>query len=255
MLWKVRHLCLHLSTQAGVCNALGAKYAKELGFSRVILARETRLADIVEIAKIIETEAFVQGALCTCFSGQCYLSSFAGGNSGNRGKCKQPCRKRYKIDRAGFDEYAYRISLSDLCVGEDIQKLTEAGVSSFKIEGRMRRPEYVASAVAYYRALIDGKKAEAENKPFYRWPESVHQEPEQRKRLRQAQAENFQVEAVGKNGRKICRMKAASDPDFYFVALGICQCPEFKATHKPCKHIYKIALNKGLIQAAPEGEA
>ena len=99
------------------------------------------------------------------------------------------------------------------------------------------------------------KKIEAENKPFYRWPKSVHQEPEQRKRLRQAQAENFQVEAVGKNGRKICRMKAASDPDFYFVALGICQCPEFKATHKPCKHIYKIALNKGLIQAAPEGEA
>lgn len=99
------------------------------------------------------------------------------------------------------------------------------------------------------------KKAEAENKPFYRWPESVHQEPEQRKRLRQAQAENFQVEAVGKNGRKICRMKAASDPDFYFVALGICQCPEFKETHKPCKHIYRIALNKGLIQAATEGKS
>ena len=99
------------------------------------------------------------------------------------------------------------------------------------------------------------KKAEADNKPFYRWPESVHQEPEQRKRLRQAQAENFQVEAVGKNGRKICRMKAASDPDFYFVALGICQCPEFKETHKPCKHIYRIALNKGLIQAATEGKS
>ena len=99
------------------------------------------------------------------------------------------------------------------------------------------------------------KKAEADNKPFYRWPESVHQEPEQRKRLRQAQAENFQVEAVGKNGGKICRMKAASDPDFYFVALGICQCPEFKETHKPCKHIYRIALNKGLIQAATEGKS
>ena len=97
--------------------------------------------------------------------------------------------------------------------------------------------------------------AEADNKPFYRWPESVHQEPEQRKRLRQAQAENFQVEAVGKNGGKICRMKAASDPDFYFVALGICQCPEFKETHKPCKHIYRIALNKGLIQAATEGKS
>ena len=99
------------------------------------------------------------------------------------------------------------------------------------------------------------KKAEADNKPFYRWPESVHLEPEQRTRLRQAQAENFQVEAVGKNGGKICRMKAASDPDFYFVALGICQCPEFKETHKPCKHIYRIALNKGLIQAATEGKS
>ena len=99
------------------------------------------------------------------------------------------------------------------------------------------------------------KKAEAENKPFYRWPESVHQEPEQKRRLRQAETENFQVEAVGKNGGKICRMKAVSDPVFYFVALGICQCPEFKETHKPCKHIYRIALNKGLIQAATEGKS
>lgn len=148
-------MCLHLSTQAGVCNAYGAAYAKELGFSRVILARETKLADIAEIAKIIETEVFVQGALCTCFSGQCYMSSFAGGNSGNRGKCKQPCRKRYTIDRKGFEELAYRISLSDLCVGEDVQKLIEAGVSSFKIEGRMRRPEYVSAAVTYYKNVLD----------------------------------------------------------------------------------------------------
>lgn len=149
-------MCLHLSTQAGVCNAYGAAYAKSLGFSRVILSRETSLADIAEIAKLIETEVFVQGALCTCFSGQCYLSSFAGGNSGNRGKCKQPCRKRYSIDRKGFEELAYRISLSDLCVGEDVAKLAEAGVSSFKIEGRMRRPEYVSAAVTYYKNILDG---------------------------------------------------------------------------------------------------
>ena len=88
-------ICLHLSTQAGTCNAYGARLAKKLGFSRVILARETAFKDIEEIAKIIETEVFVQGALCTCFSGQCYFSSFAGGNSGNRGRCKQPCRKLY----------------------------------------------------------------------------------------------------------------------------------------------------------------
>lgn len=146
---------LHLSTQAGVCNVYGAKLAKRYGFDRVILARETSFDDIKEIANIIETEVFVQGALCTCFSGQCYMSSFAGGNSGNRGKCKQPCRKLYNIDRAGFDEMAYRLSLSDLSVGEDIFKLIDAGVVSFKIEGRMRRPEYVAAAVQYYRNLID----------------------------------------------------------------------------------------------------
>ena len=149
-------ICLHLSTQAGVCNAYGARYAKEMGFSRVILARETKLADIKEIAKIIETEVFVQGALCTCFSGQCYLSSFAGGNSGNRGKCKQPCRKKYSIDREGFDELAYRISLSDLSVVEQVSALMEAGVSSFKIEGRMRRAEYVSASVNYYKKLLSG---------------------------------------------------------------------------------------------------
>ena len=82
---------LHLSTQAGVCNVFGAKLAKRYGFSRVILARETKLNDIEEICKIIETEVFIQGALCTSLSGHCYFSSFIGGNSGNRGYCKQPC--------------------------------------------------------------------------------------------------------------------------------------------------------------------
>lgn len=152
-------IVLHLSTQAGCCNVYGARLAKKFGFERVILARETKLADIREIAGIIETEVFVQGALCTCFSGQCYMSSFAGGNSGNRGKCKQPCRKMYSLDRAGFEERAYRLSLSDLSVGKNISELVGAGVKSFKIEGRMRRPEYVAAAVKYYRDLIDGNGA------------------------------------------------------------------------------------------------
>ncbi|MGN1373087.1 MAG: U32 family peptidase [Candidatus Coproplasma sp.] len=155
-------MVLHLSTQAGICNEYGARYAKSLGFDRVILARETKLADVEKIAKIIETEVFVQGALCTCFSGQCYLSSFAGGNSGNRGKCKQPCRKKYKINRKNYDLYAYRISLSDLSVGESIEKLVDAGVASFKIEGRMRRPEYVAAAVNYYKTLLEGREAKAQ---------------------------------------------------------------------------------------------
>ena len=151
-------IVLHLSTQAGVCNVYGAKLAKKYGFSRVILARETPLAEIRKITDIIETEVFVQGALCTCFSGQCYFSSFAGGNSGNRGRCKQPCRKTYAYDRNGNVEKTYALSLSDLCVGEDIEKLINVGVTSFKIEGRMRRAEYVAAAVRYYRLLLDKKE-------------------------------------------------------------------------------------------------
>ena len=148
-------MILHLSTQAGICNAEGAKFAKECGFSRVILARETPLSEIEKITPILETEVFVQGALCTCYSGQCYFSSFAGGNSGNRGRCKQPCRKLYSYNRAGFEEKSYALSLSDLSVGEWIEKFANIGVTSFKIEGRMRRAEYVAAAVRYYRAILD----------------------------------------------------------------------------------------------------
>ena len=157
---KYPQIVLHLSTQAGICNTYGAKYAKECGFSRVILARETPLKEIEKITQIIETEVFVQGALCTAYSGQCYFSSFAGGNSGNRGKCKQPCRKKYFYDRKGYDQKAYALSLSDLCVGEDIERLKAAGVLSFKIEGRMRRAEYVSAAVGYYRLLLDGESSQ-----------------------------------------------------------------------------------------------
>ncbi len=159
---KYPKICLHLSTQAGCCNEWGARLAKECGFSRVVLARETPIGEIRKIAGLIETEVFVQGALCTSFSGQCYLSSFAGNNSGNRGRCKQPCRKKYSIDRAGFEEPRYALSPCDLCVGERIQELAAAGVISFKIEGRLRRSEYVAAAVRYYRALLAGGEGKEE---------------------------------------------------------------------------------------------
>ncbi len=155
-------ITLHLSTQSGVNNIYGARLAAECGFDRVILSRETPLDDIKRIASMIETEVFVQGALCTCFSGQCYMSSFAGGNSGNRGRCKQPCRKKYSIDREGFSDPAYRLSLSDLSVGQSVAQLVEAGVASFKIEGRMRRPEYVSAAVKYYKKLLEKENASAE---------------------------------------------------------------------------------------------
>lgn len=155
-------ITLHLSTQAGCCNEYGAELAKQFDFSRVVLARETPLDEIKKIASIIETEVFVQGAICTCFSGQCYLSSFAGNNSGNRGRCKQPCRKKYSVDRAGYEDFSYALSPADLCVGDRVEELLKAGVVSLKIEGRMRRPEYVAAAVRYYSALLSDSTGERE---------------------------------------------------------------------------------------------
>ena len=155
-------IVLHLSTQAGANNVPGALLAKQCGFSRVVLAREASLQEIKAVSAVIETEVFVQGALCTCLSGQCYLSSFAGGNSGNRGRCKQPCRKKYFYDDAAGGEFSYALSLSDLSVGERAKDLAAAGVYSFKIEGRMRRPEYVAAAVRYCRKIFAGGNAERE---------------------------------------------------------------------------------------------
>ncbi|MBO5850947.1 MAG: DUF3656 domain-containing protein [Clostridia bacterium] len=150
---------LHLSTQAGVCNKFGAIQAKENGFSRVILARETQIEDIKEISKIIETEVFVQGALCTCLSGHCYMSSFIGGNSGNRGFCKQPCRMQYAYEtKDGVTlKNGFPLSLADLCLKDRVDELIDAGVSSFKIEGRMRSEEYVRASVMLFRSILDGK--------------------------------------------------------------------------------------------------
>lgn len=147
-------IVLHLSTQGGVNNVEGAEYALRKGFSRVILARETQINEIKEIAKVTETEVFVHGALCSSFSGHCYISSFVGGNSGNRGLCKQPCRRAYTLE-SSENKGKYAISLSDLCLIDKLKDLKEARVKSVKIEGRMRTPEYVASVVKAYRKAID----------------------------------------------------------------------------------------------------
>ena len=147
-------IVLHLSTQGGVNNVEGAEYALRKGFSRVILARETQINEIKEITKVTETEVFVHGALCSSFSGHCYISSFVGGNSGNRGLCKQPCRRAYTLETSE-NKGKYAISLSDLCLIDKLKELRDTGVKSVKIEGRMRNPEYVASVVKAYRQAID----------------------------------------------------------------------------------------------------
>lgn len=152
-------LRLHASTQMTVTSAGGARFAAQNGFSRVVLPRELSFNEIKEItAKTeIETEVFVHGALCVSVSGQCLLSAMIGGRSGNRGLCAQPCRLGYTC---GGKEYV--LSLKDLSLTDELKRLEEAGVASAKIEGRMKRPEYVAAAVGQCRAALRGEKTDTE---------------------------------------------------------------------------------------------
>lgn len=151
-------LPLHASTQMTIHTLDGARQAKALGFSRVVLSRECTLEQIKKITAQagVETEVFVHGALCMCYSGQCYLSAMIGQRSGNRGLCAQPCRLPYTYD--GQKRETYPLSLKDLCLAGWLGPLVEAGVSSFKIEGRMKRPEYAAVVTEIYARLLHEKR-------------------------------------------------------------------------------------------------
>ncbi len=147
-------LRLHASTQMAVHNRPGAEMARELGFSRVTLARELTLDELPGIADLpdLETEVFIHGALCYSYSGLCLFSSHIMGRSGNRGRCAYLCRDRYRDQ----SEQRFVFSMKDLALPEYIPELRRVGVSALKIEGRMKSPLYVAATVKYYRALLDG---------------------------------------------------------------------------------------------------
>lgn len=154
---RIPELALHASTQAGICDVGGARLASEIGFSRVVLSRELDKNDIKKITDEcgIETEMFIHGALCVSVSGQCLFSSVVGGRSGNRGECAQPCRMEYGGE--------YPLSLKDYCLAPYIPEILDIGVSSLKIEGRMKSPEYVYGVTEIYRRLIDEKRRPDKN--------------------------------------------------------------------------------------------
>ena len=157
------HVPLHASTQMSIHSLEGVLEAAALGCSRVVLARELPREEIAFICQNspVEIEVFVHGALCMCYSGQCYLSSVIGRRSGNRGQCAQPCRLPYGYGR--FEETRYPLSLKDSCLLEYLHELKAMGVASLKIEGRMKRPEYVATVTRIYRAVLDGKSVTPED--------------------------------------------------------------------------------------------
>ncbi|WP_373078943.1 U32 family peptidase [Fusobacterium nucleatum] len=147
---------IHGSTQMTVANYYEINYLKELGFKRIVLPRELSFEEIKEIRKYtdMELEVFVSGSLCISFSGNCYMSSFIGGRSGNRGMCAQPCRKEYKTS---CGEKSYFLSPKDQLYGlDEIKKLQKIGVESIKVEGRMKDISYVYETVSYFRNLING---------------------------------------------------------------------------------------------------
>lgn len=153
-------LPIHASTQMTVTGVEGVKFLQSLGVSRVVMAREVSLEEMRRIHREtgMELEAFVHGALCYCYSGQCLFSSMLGGRSGNRGRCAQPCRLSYSVleqNRKKSAEDCYILSLKDMCGIEDIPALHQAGVYSLKIEGRMKQTSYAAGIVSFYRKYID----------------------------------------------------------------------------------------------------
>ncbi len=175
-------LARHVSTQMTVTGVYGAEYLKALGAERIVPARELLLAEIKEIKKKtdIEIETFIHGAVCYCYSGQCLFSSVIGARSGNRGRCAQPCRLPYRIAEGGrrpggrAEKNTYPLSLKDMCTVELLGELIEAGIDSFKIEGRMKRPEYAAGVTAIYRKYIDR---------YYENPSKYYVEAADRKKL------------------------------------------------------------------------
>ena len=147
---------LHASTQMTLCTSYGAELLKSMGVSRIVPARELSLSELAEIKRRtgLELETFIHGAMCYCYSGQCLFSSILGGRSGNRGRCAQPCRLPYRVKNKTKGP-CYPLSLKDMCTIDHIPALIEAGIDSFKIEGRMKKPEYAAGVTAIYRKYID----------------------------------------------------------------------------------------------------
>jgi len=167
-LCKKYKIPFHISTQASVSNSSSAKFYKNLGAERIVLARELNFAQIKKITKIIDVECFIHGAMCVSISGRCFTSQFLCNKSANRGECLQYCRRPYLIeDEEGHElklENNRVMSAKDLCTLPFIEQLKKAGIKAFKIEGRSRPPEYVKTLVSVYRTALDKKLTKEEIK-------------------------------------------------------------------------------------------
>lgn len=206
---------LHASTQMTVGNREGAAFLKKLGLKRIVLARELTKAEVEAVALLpgIEVEVFVHGALCVCYSGQCLMSSMIGGRSGNRGRCAQPCRMEYRLGQTGGGfiptKGSYLLSPKDLALITEIPALYRAGVKSLKIEGRMKRPEYVYQVVKAYRRALER---------FQENPAAYEVDPQEIRKLEQSFNRGFTSGYFG--GNRNAELMSFSRPNNRGVFLG-----------------------------------
>ena len=210
---------LHVSTQMNVHNAAGVRAAARLGARRVTLARELSLPEVAALVRAaeeegLEVETFAHGALCVCYSGQCFMSSLIGGRSANRGLCAQACRLPYELRNRALHKALpspgdHLLSPQDLCAIDLVPALVEAGVASLKIEGRMKSPEYVQAVTAAYRAVLDRTLAAKDEGARA----SVHATAEERRSLEEAFSRGFTTAYLeGARGNDVMTLPAPEQP-------------------------------------------
>ncbi len=213
---------LHISTQMNTHNEAGLRAAARLGASRVTLARELSLEEIAHLSEVaaslgMEVEAFAHGALCVCYSGQCFMSSLIGGRSANRGMCAQACRLPYELRNASLRSKSlpspgeHLLSPRDLCSIDLLSELVDGGVSSLKIEGRMKSPDYVYSVVSVYRAVLDRVLAACDADGVE--AERVSATDEEREKLASAFSRDYVYSVVSVYRAVLDRVLAACDAD------------------------------------------
>lgn len=227
-------LPIHASTQMSIMNSSGALEMSKLGFERIVPARELTLDEVIEMKKNtgLEMECFIHGAMCYSYSGLCLMSSMIGGRSGNRGKCAGTCRLPFVYNENRIKNDEYPLSMKDMCTIEYIHKLIDAGIDSFKIEGRMKSPEYVAGVTSLYRKYID---------KYYSDPEDIAIEPSDLQKLRglYMRTQICQGFYEGGKGRNLITM---SMPGYKGNDESYIELLNQKYVHKPNKKLLDMTL-------------
>lgn len=213
---------IHASTQMSIHNASGVAICKEIGFARVVLAREVELNEIKLASKVgLELEVFIHGALCQSYSGQCLMSSMLGGRSGNRGRCAQPCRLPYEVveleNEGQIADKKYYLSPKDLCTIDKVSELVEAGVHSLKIEGRMKRPEYVATVVNHYKTKLEETERYSSDKIKEELTQIFNRGFTEGLAFEQRGAEYFSKDKPNNRGIKIGKIRPSKRKNYWLI--------------------------------------